>query len=155
MKQIIECVPNFSEGRNREVIDKIVSAMAAVELDGEKVKVLDVDPGQATNRTVVTFVGTPAVVLEAALAGARTAKELIDMREHHGAHPRSGALDVCPLIPVANISLEECATLARSLSVCGGKRAFHATAMKPLLSHPNARTWPFAERVNTKLCRRR
>ena len=116
MKQIIECVPNFSEGRNREVIDKIVSAMAAVELDGERVKVLDVDPGQATNRTVVTFVGTPAVVLEAALAGARTAKELIDMREHHGAHPRSGALDVCPLIPVANISLEECATLARALA---------------------------------------
>ena len=146
MKQIIECVPNFSEGRNREVIDKIVSAMAAVELDGEKVKVLDVDPGQATNRTVVTFVGTPAVVLEAALAGARTAKELIDMREHHGAHPRSGALDVCPLIPVANISLEECATLARSLA----KRMWEEEGI-PCYCYEAAAFTP--ERKNLAVCR--
>ena len=146
MKQIIECVPNFSEGRNREVIDKIVSAMAAVELDGEKVKVLDVDPGQATNRTVVTFVGTPAVVLEAALAGARTAKELIDMREHHGAHPRSGALDVCPLIPVANISLEECATLARALA----KRMWEEEGI-PCYCYEAAAFTP--ERKNLAVCR--
>ncbi len=146
MKQIIECVPNFSEGRNREVIDKIVSAMAAVEMDGEKVKVLDVDPGQATNRTVVTFVGTPAVVLEAALAGARTAKELIDMREHHGAHPRSGALDVCPLIPVANISLEECATLARSLA----KRMWEEEGI-PCYCYEAAAFTP--ERKNLAVCR--
>lgn len=146
MKQIIECVPNFSEGRNREVIDKIVSAMAAVELDGERVKVLDVDPGQATNRTVVTFVGTPAVVLEAALAGARTAKELIDMREHHGAHPRSGALDVCPLIPVANISLEECATLARSLA----KRMWEEEGI-PCYCYEAAAFTP--ERKNLAVCR--
>ena len=146
MKQIIECVPNFSEGRNREVIDKIVSAMAAVELDGEKVKVLDVDPGQATNRTVVTFVGTPAVVLEAALAGARTAKELIDMREHHGAHPRSGALDVCPLIPVANISLEECATLARALA----KRMWEEEGV-PCYCYEAAAFTP--ERKNLAVCR--
>ena len=146
MKQIIECVPNFSEGRNREVIDKIVSAMAAVEMDGERVKVLDVDPGQATNRTVVTFVGTPAVVLEAALAGARTAKELIDMREHHGAHPRSGALDVCPLIPVANISLEECATLARSLA----KRMWEEEGV-PCYCYEAAAFTP--ERKNLAVCR--
>lgn len=146
MKQIIECVPNFSEGRNREVIDKIVSAMAAVEMDGEKVKVLDVDPGQATNRTVVTFVGTPAVVLEAALAGARTAKELIDMREHHGAHPRSGALDVCPLIPVANISLEECATLARALA----KRMWEEEGI-PCYCYEAAAFTP--ERKNLAVCR--
>lgn len=146
MKQIIECVPNFSEGRNRKVIDKIVSAMAAVEMDGERVKVLDVDPGQATNRTVVTFVGTPAVVLEAALAGARTAKELIDMREHHGAHPRSGALDVCPLIPVANISLEECATLARSLA----KRMWEEEGI-PCYCYEAAAFTP--ERKNLAVCR--
>ena len=146
MKQIIECVPNFSEGRNREVIDKIVSAMAAVELDGESVKVLDVDPGQATNRTVVTFVGTPAVVIEAALAGARAAKELIDMREHHGAHPRSGALDVCPLIPVANISLEECAALARSLA----KRMWEEEGV-PCYCYEAAAFTP--ERKNLAVCR--
>ena len=146
MKQIIECVPNFSEGRNREVIDKIVSAMAAVEMDGERVKVLDVDPGQATNRTVVTFVGTPTVVLEAALAGARTAKELIDMREHHGAHPRSGALDVCPLIPVANISLEECATLARALA----KRMWEEEGI-PCYCYEAAAFTP--ERKNLAVCR--
>ena len=146
MKQIIECVPNFSEGRNREVIDKIVSAMAAVEMDGERVKVLDVDPCQATNRTVVTFVGTPAVVVEAALAGARTAKELIDMREHHGAHPRSGALDVCPLIPVANISLEECATLARSLA----KRMWGEEGV-PCYCYEAAAFTP--ERKNLAVCR--
>ena len=146
MKQIIECVPNFSEGRNREVIDKIVSAMAAVEMDGERVKVLDVDPGQATNRTVVTFVGTPAVVVEAALAGARTAKELIDMREHHGAHPRSGALDVCPLIPVANISLEECATLARALA----KRMWEEEGI-PCYCYEAAAFTP--ERKNLAVCR--
>ena len=112
MKRIIECVPNYSEGRDRGVIDAIVAAIAAV--DG--VKVLDVDPGEATNRTVVTFVGEPEPVLEAAFRGAEKAKELIDMRLHHGAHPRSGATDVLPLIPVSGITLEECATLARGLA---------------------------------------
>ena len=116
MKKLIECVPNFSEGRNRQVIDQIVAAIAATEVNGLKVKVLDVDPGEATNRTVVTFVGEPEVVMEAALQGAKKAAELIDMRLHHGAHPRSGATDVCPLIPVANITLEECAELARTLA---------------------------------------
>ena len=112
MKKIIECVPNYSEGRDKGIIDQIVAAIAAVE----GVKVLDVDPGEATNRTVVTFVGEPEPVLEAAFRGARKAKELIDMRFHHGAHPRSGATDVLPLIPVSGITLEECATLARGLA---------------------------------------
>ncbi len=112
MRQIIECVPNFSEGRDKGVIDQIVNAIASVE----GVKVLNVDPGEATNRTVVTFVGEPAAVMEAAFKGAKKAAELIDMRLHHGAHPRSGATDVCPLIPVANITLEECAELARTLA---------------------------------------
>ncbi len=116
MKKLIECVPNFSEGRNRQVIDQIVAAIAATEVNGLKVRVLDVDPGEATNRTVVTFVGEPAAVMEAAFQGAKKAAELIDMRLHHGAHPRSGATDVCPLIPVANITLEECAELARTLA---------------------------------------
>ena len=112
MKRIIECVPNYSEGRDRGVIDAIVAAIASVE----GVKVLDVDPGEATNRTVVTFVGEPEPVLEAAFRGAAKAQELIDMRQHHGAHPRSGATDVLPLIPVSGITLEECAELARTLA---------------------------------------
>ncbi|MBQ6043905.1 MAG: glutamate formimidoyltransferase [Bacteroidales bacterium] len=112
MKQIIECVPNYSEGRDRSVIDRIVEAIASVE----GVKVLNVDPGQATNRTVVTFVGEPAPVVEAAFRGSQKALELIDMRKHHGTHPRSGSTDVLPLIPVSGITLEECAVLARKLA---------------------------------------
>ena len=112
MKQIIECVPNFSEGRDKNIIDAIV---ADIEKEG-KIKVLDVDPGEATNRTVVTFVGEPEAVVEAALRGMKKAAVLIDMRKHHGAHPRMGATDVCPLIPVSGISLEECASLARRLA---------------------------------------
>ena len=112
MKQLIECVPNYSEGRDRSVIEAIVAAIKTVE----GVKVLDVDPGEATNRTVVTFVGEPEPVCEAAFRGAAKAQELIDMRQHHGAHPRSGATDVLPLVPVAGITLEECAVLARGLA---------------------------------------
>lgn len=112
MKQIIECVPNFSEGRDKSVIDAIV---ADIEKGGD-VRVLDVDPGEATNRTVVSFVGEPDAVVEAALRGMKKASELIDMRNHHGAHPRMGATDVCPLIPVSGITLEECAALARKLA---------------------------------------
>lgn len=112
MKKIIECVPNYSEGRDKTVIDAIVAAIQSVE----DVKILDVDPGEATNRTVVTFVGEPGPVCEAAFRGAAKARELIDMRHHHGAHPRSGATDVLPLVPVAGITLEECAALARKLA---------------------------------------
>lgn len=110
-KRIIECVPNFSEGRDRRIIDSICEAISAAG----GVEILDVDPGEATNRTVVTFVGEPEAVVEAAFEGVRRAAELIDMRHHHGAHPRMGATDVLPLIPVAGVTLEECAAMARKL----------------------------------------
>lgn len=112
MRRIIECVPNFSEGRNKEVIRQITDAIEAAA----DVRLLDVDPGEATNRTVVTFVGEPEAVIEAAFAGVKRAAELIDMRHHKGAHPRMGATDVLPLIPVAGVTLEECAEWARSLA---------------------------------------
>lgn len=146
MKQIIECVPNFSEGRDKAVINQIVAAIAAVELNGEKVKVLDVDPGEATNRTVVTFVGTPEVVCEAAMAGVKKAQELIDMRLHHGAHPRSGATDVLPLIPVTGITLEECAKLARGLA----QRIYEETGIACYCYEAAAST---PERQNLAVCR--
>ena len=111
-KRIIECVPNFSEGRDRRIIDSICEAISAAG----GVEILDVDPGEATNRTVVTFVGEPESVVEAAFEGVRRAAELIDMRHHHGAHPRMGATDVLPLIPVAGVTLEECAAMARKLA---------------------------------------
>lgn len=111
-KRIVECVPNFSEGRDKEAIRQIT---AAIEASGG-VRVLDVDPGEATNRTVVTFVGDPESVVEAAFAGVKRAAEVIDMRHHKGAHPRMGATDVLPLIPIAGITLEECASLARGLA---------------------------------------
>ena len=142
MKQIIECVPNYSEGRDRKVIDGIAAAIASVE----GVKVLNVDPGQATNRTVITFVGEPGPVVEAAFRGAEKAKELIDMRKHHGAHPRSGSTDVLPLIPVSGITLEECADLARKLAERMYKElgipcyCYEAAAFKP-------------ERKNLAVCR--
>ncbi len=112
MKRLIECVPNFSEGRDRRVISAITDAIVAAG----GVKLLDVDPGEATNRTVVTFVGAPEAVVEAAFQGVRKAAEVIDMRHHKGAHPRMGATDVLPLIPIAGITLEECAELARTLA---------------------------------------
>lgn len=112
MKQLIECVPNFSEGRNMEVIRQITEVIEKAE----GVKLLDVDPGATTNRTVVTFVGTPEEVVETAVAVIAKAKELIDMRNHHGDHPRFGATDVCPLVPVSNITMEETAQYARKLA---------------------------------------
>ncbi len=111
-KRIVECVPNFSEGRDMNIIRQITDAVESVE----GVKLLNVDPGEATNRTVVTFVGTPEGVCEAAFRAVGKAGELIDMRRHHGAHPRMGATDVLPLIPVSGITLEECAALARQLA---------------------------------------
>ncbi|MBP5572045.1 MAG: glutamate formimidoyltransferase [Bacteroidales bacterium] len=142
MKKIIECVPNYSEGRDMSVIDRIVGAISTVK----GVKVLNVDPGEATNRTVVTFVGEPEAVVEAAFRGAAKAAELIDMRLHHGAHPRSGATDVLPLIPVSGITLEECAELARALAERMWKElgipcyCYEAAAFKP-------------ERKNLAVCR--
>ena len=111
MQKLIECVPNISEGRDRKLIDEVVSAAAATG----GVTVLDVDPGADTNRTVITFTGEPEPVLDAAFALVRAAMERIDMSGHKGAHPRMGATDVCPLIPVSGISLAECAELARRL----------------------------------------
>jgi len=112
MQQLIECVPNFSEGRDMNIINQITAEIEKIE----GVRLVDVDPGKATNRTVVTMVGTPNEVLEAAFQSVKKAQELIDMRHHHGAHPRFGATDVCPLVPVANISMEEVAQLAHQLA---------------------------------------
>ena len=112
IKQLIECVPNFSEGRDMNVINQITDEIR----NSAGVRLLDVDPGEATNCTVVTFVGEPDAVMEAAFRAVRKASQLIDMRQHHGAHPRSGATDVLPLVPVAGITLEECAELARKLA---------------------------------------
>ena len=112
MKQIIECVPNFSEGNDMSVIAKITDMIKTVE----GVKLLDVDPGKATNRTVVTFVGEPEPVCEAAFRAIKLAGELIDMSKHHGEHPRFGATDVCPLVPISGISMEETVEYARKLA---------------------------------------
>ena len=140
--QIIECVPNFSEGRNMEIIKQITN-----EIEKHNgVKLLDVDPGDATNRTVVTFVGSPDEVCQAAFDAVKRAGELIDMRQHHGAHPRMGATDVLPLIPVSGITLEECAELARQLAKRLADEAripcycYEAAAFKP-------------ERKNLAVCR--
>lgn len=133
MKRLIECVPNFSEGRDKGKIRQITNAIESVE----GVRLLDVDPGEATNRTVVTFVGEPEAVKEAAFRGVAKAAEVIDMRSHKGAHPRMGATDVLPLVPVSRVSLAECAAMAREL----GERiatelripvyAYEAAALKP------------------------
>jgi glutamate formiminotransferase / formiminotetrahydrofolate cyclodeaminase len=112
MKKLIECVPNFSEGRDMSIIKQITDEIAKIE----GVKLLDVDPGQATNRTVVTFVGEPEAVIEAAFQAIKKASEVIDMSKHKGEHPRMGATDVCPLIPIANISMEETVDFARKLA---------------------------------------
>lgn len=117
MKPIIECVPNFSEGRDPAIIRQITDAIESVE----GVRLLNVDPGKATNRTVVTFVGEPESVIEAAYRAIQKAGELIDMSKHQGAHPRMGATDVCPLIPIAGITLEETANYARILAERVGK----------------------------------
>ena len=107
--KLVECVPNFSEGRDKSVIDAIAAAISSVA----GVKLLDVDPGADTNRTVYTFVGGPQAVIEAAVRSAAAARPLIDMSRHHGAHPRMGALDVCPFVPVTGVSMDECVEIAK------------------------------------------
>ena len=141
-KPIIECVPNFSEGRDKGVIRQITDVIEQVE----GVKLLDVDPGEATNRTVVTFVGEPDAVVEAAFQSVKKAGELIDMRQHHGAHPRMGATDVLPLVPVSGITLEECAALARKLA----ERIANELAI-PCYCYEAAAFTP--ERKNLAVCR--
>jgi glutamate formiminotransferase/formiminotetrahydrofolate cyclodeaminase len=133
MQQLIECVPNFSEGRDMAIIKHITDAIEAVE----GVKLLDVDPGHATNRTVVTFVGPPEAVVEAAFQAIKMACEVIDMRKHSGEHPRMGATDVCPLIPIAQITMEETAEYARQLGERVGRELglptylYEAAATRP------------------------
>lgn len=132
MDKIVECVPNFSEGRNKEVINKIAEAIESVE----GAMLLDIDPGEATNRTVFTFVGDPESVVEAAFRAIKTASELIDMRKHHGEHPRMGAADVVPFVPVSGITMEECAELAEKL----GKRVGEELGIPVYLYENAART---------------
>jgi glutamate formiminotransferase/formiminotetrahydrofolate cyclodeaminase len=115
MNKIIECIPNFSEGRNQETINAIADAIK----NTEGVTLLDVDPGKSTNRTVYTFVGDAKAVVEGALNAARVAYKLIDMRTQTGEHPRMGAMDVCPFVPVANVTMEECVECAKEF----GRRA--------------------------------
>jgi len=117
MKQLIECVPNFSEGRDLNIIRQITDRIESVE----GIKLLNVDPGNATNRTVVTFVGEPDAVIEAAFRGIEKASELIDMSKHKGEHPRMGATDVCPLIPISGITMEETVVFAKKLGEKVGK----------------------------------
>ena len=142
-QRIIECVPNFSEGRDKEKIQAIVNAIESVE----GITMLDVDPGEATNRTVVTFVGTPEAVVEAAFRGVKKAAEVIDMSQHHGAHPRIGATDVLPLVPVAGVTLEECAEMARQL----GRRIAEELRI-PVYCYEAAAFTP--ERKNLAVCRK-
>ena len=132
-KQLIECVPNFSEGRDMSIIKQITDEIESIE----GVKLLDVDPGKATNRTVVTFVGEPEPVVQAAFLAIKKASELIDMSQHHGEHPRMGATDVCPLVPVSNITIEEVVQYAHQLGEMAGKELgipfymYESAATKP------------------------
>ncbi|MBR1517866.1 MAG: glutamate formimidoyltransferase, partial [Bacteroidales bacterium] len=142
MKQLIECVPNISEGRDKNIIDQVAAEVEKVE----GVKLLDVDPGVTTNRTVITFVGEPEPVCEAAFRLVKKAAELIDMRYQHGDHPRQGATDVCPLIPVSNISMDEVVVYARKLA-----ERFGNELSIPVFCYENAAFRP--ERRNLAYCR--
>ncbi|MCR4812068.1 MAG: glutamate formimidoyltransferase [Bacteroidales bacterium] len=143
MKQLIECVPNISEGRDMNIINQVTAEIEKVE----GVKLLDVDPGATTNRTVITFVGEPEQVCEAAYMVVKKAAELIDMRQHHGAHPRQGATDVCPLIPVSNITMDEVVEYAHKL----GKRLGEELNI-PIYCYESAAYKP--ERKNLAYCRK-
>ena len=143
IQRLIECVPNFSEGRDMNIIRQITDAATSVE----GVKLLDVDPGATTNRTVVTFVGEPELVVEAAFRAVKKASELIDMRGHHGDHPRMGATDVCPLVPITGVTMEECVEFARAL----GKRIGEELGI-PVFCYESAAFTP--ERRNLAVCRK-
>lgn len=133
MEQIVECVPNFSEGRDKSVLDAIASSITAVN----GVALLDVDPGEATNRTVVTFVGRPEGVAEAAFQVVATASELIDMRNHTGEHARMGATDVCPFVPVRGVTMDDCVEIAKSV----GKRVAEELSI-PVYLYESAASMP-------------
>lgn len=137
MPSVLECVPNFSEGKDHQLINKIADRIQSVE----GVSLLDVDPGASANRTVITFVGDPEAVVEAAFLAIKEASHLIDMRQHHGEHPRMGATDVCPLIPISGISMEEVVRLAHQLARRVGEE-LHI----PVYLYENAATQP--ERKN-------
>lgn len=138
MRKIVECVPNFSEGQNKQTIEAIASAIREVE----GVTLLDVDPGYSTNRTVYTFVGDPDSVVEGALAAARVARKLIDMKKQKGEHPRMGALDVCPFVPVANVTMEECVECAKEF----GQRAAEELGI-PLYLYEEAATKDYRKKL--------
>jgi glutamate formiminotransferase/formiminotetrahydrofolate cyclodeaminase len=138
MRKIIECVPNFSEGKNPEIINAIADAIKGTP----GVTLLDVDPGKSTNRTVYTFVGEPDAVVEGALAGARVARKLIDMRHHKGEHPRMGAIDVCPFVPVANATMEDCVQCANEFA----KRASAELGI-PLYLYEEAQSKDYRKRL--------
>ncbi len=142
MKQLIECVPNISEGRDMNIINQVTAEIEKVE----GVKLLDVDPGATTNRTVITFVGEPEQACEAAFRVVKKAAELIDMSQHHGAHPRQGATDVCPLIPVSDISMEETVQYAHKLAQRIGEEL-----QIPIYCYESAAKLP--ERRNLAYCR--
>src|SRR5262245_51366674 len=133
MRRLVECVPNFSEGRDPAVIEAIAEAVRQTP----GCSLLDVDPGQSTHRTVYTFVGSPEAVVEGALAAARVARERIDMRQHRGEHPRIGALDVCPFVPVSGVTMEDCIACAREF----GRRAAEELAV-PVYLYEAAATQP-------------
>lgn len=148
---LVECVPNFSEGRDPAAIRQITDAIEAV--DG--IRLLDVDPGKATHRTVVTFVGAPEAVAEAAFRAIRAAAAVIDMRAHHGEHPRMGATDVCPLVPVAGIGMEAVVDLARDLGRrVGRSSASPSTSTSAPRRGRRAATSPPSAPASTRACRR-
>ena len=136
LKKIIECVPNFSEGRSKDIIDLITREIININ----EVELLDVDMGYDTNRTVVTFAGSPDSVVEAAYNSIAKATVLIDMRNHKGAHPRMGATDVCPIIPVKNISIEECVRLSKELAkkIASNLSISVFKILRSNVSHPNS-----------------
>ncbi len=138
MRKIIECVPNFSEGRNKETIEAISTAIK----ETKGCSLLDVDPGKSTNRTVYTFVGSPEAIVEGALNAARVARERIDMRTHEGEHHRMGAMDVCPFIPVANVTMEECVKVSKEF----GRRAAEELGI-PLYLYEESATLDYRKKL--------
>ena len=145
--RLIECVPNISEGRDRAKIDAIAAVVETV--DG--VRLLDGDPGSSTHRTVITFVGPPETIVEAAFRLIQKAGELIDMSKHQGEHPRMGATDVCPFVPVAGVTMEDCKAAAHELGRrIGEELGIPVTSMRRPRRRPSAGTWPIAAKASTR-----